>query len=160
MLLELLQETAVAPTSSQQARQHLRALGLRPTRQRVEMFLLMHSLGATHFGASDMHQWLLKRGNPVALATVYNNLKEFVEAGLLRRVSFSSAQAIFDTNIKPHHHIIDSSGLIIDTDAVDYVLKKNFPNRYGQEIVCVEITITVRSPDLHGAGKADRNGDE
>lgn len=126
-------------------KQNLRNLGLRPTRQRVRLFVLLTKVGPSHFNATDVHRLLCASGEHIALATVYNILNDFAEAGVLRRLLFLRNQVIYDTNTSPHHHIINSdSGTIIDTDIIDYVLKdQHLPIGTGQEIVSVEITITV-----------------
>lgn len=46
-------------------------------------------------------------GYPVSLATAYNTLNHFVEMGLLRVVDIVGARSMFDTNVEPHHHILD-----------------------------------------------------
>jgi Fur family transcriptional regulator, iron response regulator len=128
------------------AKQRLRKLGLRPTRPRLQLLELLMELGPQHLSASEVHHRLCANGSPVSLATVYNNLNDFVEVGHLRRISLRN-QTLFDTNTTPHHHIIDSSGSkIVDTDAIDYILKDNFPSHARQKIVSVEITVTMRSP--------------
>jgi Fur family iron response transcriptional regulator len=40
----------------------------------------------------------------VSLATVYNTLHQFIEAGLLREVVVNSGHSYFDTNVSDHHH--------------------------------------------------------
>ena len=45
----------------------------------------------------------------MSLATVYNALHQFTEAGLLRQVVIDSSRVYFDTNISSHHHFFDPS---------------------------------------------------
>src|SRR5260221_14318091 len=40
----------------------------------------------------------------VSLATVYNTLHQFIEAGLLREELVNSDRFYFDTNVSDHHH--------------------------------------------------------
>jgi len=43
-------------------------------------------------------------GIPVSLATVYNTLHQFTEAGLLRETVVEPRRSYFDTNTADHHH--------------------------------------------------------
>jgi Fur family iron response transcriptional regulator len=103
-----------------EAIRRLRAARLRPTRQRAA---LMELLGAEHrhVSAESLHLEAQKAGVPVSLATVYNTLHQFTEAGLLREVVVGSGRSYFDTNTGDHQHFYceDSSALIdIDGEAI------------------------------------------
>ena len=51
----------------------------------------------------------------VSLATVYNALHQFTEAGLLREVAIDGGRTYFDTNISDHHHFfVEGEGQLID----------------------------------------------
>ena len=94
----------------------LRAAGLRPTRQRAALAEL---LGAEHrhVSAESLHLEAQKAGVPVSLATVYNTLHQFTEAGLLREVVVGSGRSYFDTNTGDHQHFYcEDSGALIDID--------------------------------------------
>ena len=65
----------------------LRDAGLRPTRQRVALAELLFHDGDRHVTAEAMHSEAEKAGVKVSLATVYNTLHQFTEAGLLRQVT-------------------------------------------------------------------------
>ena len=52
---------------------------------------------------------------PVSLATVYNTLHQFTEAGLLREVAVEGAKTYFDTNTSNHYHFFcEHSGRLLD----------------------------------------------
>ncbi len=54
----------------------------------------------------------------ISLATVYNSLKNFTDAGLLRQVALDNGQIFFDTNTSPHHHIFhEDKKLLLDLPA-------------------------------------------
>jgi Fur family transcriptional regulator, iron response regulator len=98
----------------QEAGARLRAAGLRPTRQRVALAQLLGA-GHRHVSAESLHQEALKAGLPVALATVYNTLNQFTEAGLLREVVVGSGRSYFDTNIDAHQHFYcEDDGSLVD----------------------------------------------
>lgn len=65
-------------------RQKLRRVGLRPTRQRVSLGWLLFAKGDRHVSAEILYEEAMKARVPVSLATVYNTLHQFTEAGLLR----------------------------------------------------------------------------
>jgi len=51
----------------------------------------------------------------VSLATVYNTLHQFIEAGLLREVVVNSGRFYFDTNVSDHHHFFfEDTGRLLD----------------------------------------------
>src|ERR1700685_4337651 len=76
----------------------LRHAGLRPTRQRVELAGLLFKDCDRHVTAESLHDEITKSGVKVSLATVYNPLHQFTEAGLLRQVIVDAARSYFDTN--------------------------------------------------------------
>ncbi len=67
--------------------ERLRASGLRPTRQRVALCNLIFGAGDRHLSAEELHEEAHKAGEPVSLATVYNTLHQFTDAGLVRPLS-------------------------------------------------------------------------
>jgi Fur family transcriptional regulator, iron response regulator len=93
----------------------LRGAGLRPTRQRVALAHLLFAEGDRHVTAETLHEEALARKVPVSLATVYNTLHQFTEAGLLREVAVEGAKTYFDTNTSNHYHFFcEHSGTLMD----------------------------------------------
>src|SRR5580698_5963419 len=93
--------------------------GLRSTPQRyaVMAFLLEqagHPTAAEIFGA-------VNRIDPrSSRATIYNNLRDLVQAGLVREVAMEGRAARFDAKAKQHHHFIcDHCGNVEDLDWYD-----------------------------------------
>jgi Fur family transcriptional regulator, iron response regulator len=82
----------------------LRGSGLRPTRQRISLGWLLFGKGDRHVTAELLYEEASKARVPVSLATVYNTLHQFTEAGLLRQVAVDGSRAYFDTNVSDHHH--------------------------------------------------------
>ena len=93
---------ASCPISAVKAR--LRTAGLRPTRQRMALGWLLFAKGDRHVSAEMLYEEALRAREPLSLATVYNTLRQFSEAGLLRQVSVSGPKTFFDTNVSEHHH--------------------------------------------------------
>lgn len=82
----------------------LRAHNLRPTRQRVALSGLLFDGPDRHVTAESLHDEAQARGYDLSLATVYNTLHQFTEAGLLRQVIVDGDKTYFDTNTSEHHH--------------------------------------------------------
>jgi Fur family iron response transcriptional regulator len=93
----------------------LRHAGLRPTRQRVELAGLLFKDCDRHVTAESLHDEVTGAGMKVSLATVYNTLHQFTEAGLLRQVIVDASRSYFDTNTGDHQHFfLESEGMLID----------------------------------------------
>lgn len=82
----------------------LRAVGVRPTRQRLALARLLFDRGDRHVTAEGLHAEASTAGVRVSLATVYNTLNEFTRAGLLREIAVDTERCYFDTNVTDHHH--------------------------------------------------------
>jgi len=99
----------------------LRKAGLRPTRQRLALAQLLFAHGDRHVTAEGLHEEAVAAGMPVSLATVYNTMHQFTEAGLLREVTVDGSRTYFDTNTGNHHHFYcedDGTLLDINGDAI------------------------------------------
>ena len=123
----------------------LRAAGLRPTRQRIELGCILFSKGHRHIAAEDLHAEAEAAGVRVSLATIYNTLHQFTRAGLLREVAVDSGRtAYFDTNTSDHHHFfIEGEGALIDLVG-DIGINRLPPPPAGTKISSVELIVRVR----------------
>jgi Fur family transcriptional regulator, iron response regulator len=93
----------------------LRAAGLRPTRQRVELADLLFQGPHRHVTAESLHEEAAALDLKISLATVYNTLHQFTHAGLLRQVIVDAARGYFDTNTGDHQHFfLEDEGQLID----------------------------------------------
>ena len=93
----------------------LRAAHLRPTRQRLALARLLFEQGDRHVTAEQLHGEAVEAAVRVSLATVYNTLHQFIEAGLLSEVVVNSGGSYFDTNVSDHHHFFfGDSGRLLD----------------------------------------------
>lgn len=104
-----------SPSDTGQVRTMLREAGLRPTRQRVSLAGLLFAKGHRHVSAEQLHEEAMERRVPVSLATVYNTLHQFTEAGMLREVVIDGSKTYFDTNTSDHHHFyIEGDDSVVD----------------------------------------------
>jgi Fur family transcriptional regulator, iron response regulator len=93
----------------------LRDAGLRPTRQRCSLAALLFSQGDRHVSAEALHEEAAAAGFRVSLATIYNALHQFQQAGLLRELAIDGQRSYFDTNTSNHNHFyIETQGKLID----------------------------------------------
>jgi Fur family iron response transcriptional regulator len=103
------------PSTEREIGDLLRRAGLRPTRQRVALAKLLFANGDRHVTAETLHGEAVRSGQRVSLATVYNTLHQFKQAGLLREVAVCGQCAYFDTNTSNHnHYFIEADGSLID----------------------------------------------
>jgi Fur family iron response transcriptional regulator len=95
--------------------ERLKAVGLRPTRQRLALLRLLAEGGDRHLTAEALHDEARGAGIAVSLATVYNTLHQFTAAGLLREVVVEAGRSYFDTNTTAHHHFLnEETGALAD----------------------------------------------
>jgi Fur family peroxide stress response transcriptional regulator len=81
--------------------------GLAATHQRQVVYeAVVASHG--HRSPEQIYAAVRKRIPSISLATVYNNLRLFVEHGLLREVTPRAPTLRVDGNLKPHHHLVCS----------------------------------------------------
>jgi Fur family transcriptional regulator, iron response regulator len=123
----------------------LRSVGLRPTRQRVALGDLLFAKGDRHLTVEELHEEAVTAGVPVSLATVYNTLHQFTEAGLIRVLAVESAKTYFDTNVSDHHHFfVEGQNEVLDIP-VNNLTIANLPEPpTGMEIAHVDVVIRLR----------------
>ena len=103
----------------------LRAVGVRPTRQRPALAKLLFDGDKRHVTAESLHVEVSKTSIKVSLATVYNTLHQFTNAGLLRDVVVDPNRRYFDTNISEHHHFyFEDSNQLADISVDDIAVTK------------------------------------
>jgi Fur family iron response transcriptional regulator len=142
--LVVMQDAAAVSGHGDRMAALLRRAGLRPTRQRVELGRVLFAKGDRHISAEDLHAEAEVAGVRVSLATVYNALHQFTEAGLLREVAIDGTRTDFDTNVSDHHHFfIEGEGKLIDMRGGVGVADLPAPPE-GTEIVAVEVVVRVR----------------
>ena len=73
----------------------LRDAGLRLTKQRVALGRLLLDGPNRHVTAESFHEEAEAEGIKVSLATVYNTLHQFTDAGLLRQVAVDGSKNLF-----------------------------------------------------------------
>ena len=128
--------------------ERLRQAGLRPTRQRLALARLLFAQGHRHITAEQLQAEAEKARVAVSLATIYNTLHQFTEAGLLREVVVEAGRSYFDTNTHDHHHffMVDTGALVdISGDRLGVAPLPEAPA--GTTVERVDVIVRVRRRD-------------
>lgn len=119
--------------------------GLRPTRQRIELASVLFAKGCRHLTAEGLHAEAARAGVRVSLATVYNTLNAFIDAGLVRQVAVDGARVYFDTNVDAHHHFFDEDSGQLEDIPADRVAVSALPDPpEGADITRVDVVVRVK----------------
>ena len=123
----------------------LRAAGLRPTRQRVALARVLFEGGHRHVTAESLHAEVKATPMPVSLATVYNTLNQFRDAGLLREVVVAPGRSYFDTNTGHHHHFfVETDGELHDFPSDEVTIAGLPAPPEGTRLSRVDVIVRVR----------------
>ena len=120
--------------------------GLRPTRQRLALAKALIGDGRDrHVTAESLFEAVQSQGTSVSLATVYNTLKAFCDAGLMQEVTVDGSKSYFDTKTHDHPHFFwEDDGELTDApaDQLDIAELPYAPD--GMEIAKVDVVIRLR----------------
>ncbi|MCL3882186.1 iron response transcriptional regulator IrrA [Marivita sp. GX14005] len=136
----------MASTETERGTQWLAEGGIRPTRQRVALASLLVGDGKNrHVTAESLFAAVKDTGEQVSLATVYNTLRAFCDAGLMQEVTVDGARSYFDTNTHDHPHFFwEDDGRLTDAPAEQLEIAR-IPNPpKGAEIASVNVVIKLR----------------
>lgn len=94
----------------------LKMTGVRMTPQRHAILSYLLDT-CKHPTADEIYRSLEDRFPSMSVATVYNNLKVFIEAGLVRELTFGDVSSRFDADMSDHYHAqCERCGTIVDFD--------------------------------------------
>ena len=125
----------------------LRGSGLRPTKQRILIAKNLFDTNKTfHFTVETLNKKINKTGNEkISLATIYNTVEAFNNAGYLKEILTSKNKRYYDTNIKSHHHFYDEgSRELTDINYNQVKLSKVPTPPKGKKIKNLEVVIRVQ----------------
>jgi Fur family iron response transcriptional regulator len=118
--------------------------GLRPTRQRLALSALLFGQGERHITAEMLHAEAMHSGISVSLATIYNTLNQFTQAGLLREVAVEGSKTYYDTNTSDHFHFFfEKDGSLVDIEAGNVRIDNLPAPPEGTEISRVDILVRL-----------------
>jgi Fur family transcriptional regulator, peroxide stress response regulator len=145
---------AVAEAVAREPRTVLKEHGLRFSRPR-ELILGYLLEEDKHVSAEGLYLALKQRGENLSLSTVYLNLNVLAEAGLVREFKGTSGQAVFDSNMTPHYHVVcRETGEILDVPAptvdgkpLGRFLKETIEAATGWRVDEPRLSLTGLSPE-------------
>lgn len=117
---------------------------MRPTQQRLALAELLVGDGLNrHVTAESLFALAQGAGEKVSLATVYNTLRAFCEAGLLNEIVVDGLKSYFDTRTDDHPHFYweDSHRL---TDAPVEELKIAALPKVPQGMAMSRVDVVIR----------------
>lgn len=135
-------------TNKEQVEERLRAVGIIPTRQRVEIGLQLFDRDK-HITADQLLELVNTSSPEASKATIYNTLGLFAGKGLIREVIVDPQKLVYDTNTSAHHHIYNvDTGELSDVSS-DHISISELPELHaGVEIEAVDIVIRVRNQSI------------
>ncbi|MBQ2263613.1 iron response transcriptional regulator IrrA [Yoonia sp.] len=124
----------------------LAGAGLRPTRQRLTLADLLVGDGQNrHVTAESLFDAASAAGEKVSLATVYNTLRAFCDAGLMREITVDGSKSYFDTNMTDHPHFYWEDTAKLTDAPLDQLEIRRLPQApAGAEIASVDVVIRLR----------------
>ena len=126
----------------------LRALGLRPTKQRLTISKILFNRKETfHFTIEQLKKMIEKNvKKKISLATLYNTIHAFKKKGYLKEISLKGNQTFFDTNTSSHQHFYDEDTRQLIDIKDENISINNLPKiPNGKKIKDVEVVIRVAS---------------
>lgn len=124
----------------------LASVGLRPTRQRLSLASLLVGDGMNrHVTAEGLYEAASGADERVSLATVYNTLRAFCDAGLMREITVDGSKSYFDTNITDHPHFYwEDTATLTDAPSAELEIARLPVVPAGAEIISVDVVIRLR----------------
>ena len=120
--------------------------GLRPTRQRLSLAALLVGDGRDrHVTAESLFEASRNADEKVSLATVYNTLRAFCDAGLMREITVDGSKSYFDTRMDDHPHFFwEDDGTLTDAPADELEIRRLPDAPEGTEVAQVDVVIRLR----------------
>ena len=140
------EERVVISVVTKRADNWLASAQLRPTKQRMALAEALVGDGHhRHVTAESLFERVQRTGGRVSLATVYNTLRAFCDAGLLQEVTVDGSRSYFDTNTHDHPHFYWEDTHELTDAPVDQLKIMQLPEvPEGAEIASVDVIIRLR----------------
>ena len=137
----------MSPEQTEIANNWLASAGLRPTRQRVVLAALLVGDGRNrHVTAEGLHTLACRQVESVSLATVYNTLRTFCDAGLVKEIIADGHRSWFDTRVDDHpHYFWEDAREVTDAPKESLRISELPEPPEGTEISEIDVVIRLRS---------------
>ncbi len=135
----------MTPQSIQNATNWLAGANVRTTKQRVTLAALLIGDGKhRHVTAESLFSDAQGIGERVSLATVYNTLRAFCDAGLMQEITVDGSKNYFDTNTRDHPHFFwEEDGTLCDAPADELHIARLPKAPEGAQIKSVDVVIRL-----------------
>lgn len=141
----------IEPCSHDDVVRKLRACGIMPTRQRVEIAQVLFAR-CEHMSADQLLAAVNAREPLASKATVYNTLNLLARHKLVREVLVDPDRVFYDPNTTPHHHFYNvDTGEISDIDGSDIAFAQLPELPRGMVSDGVDVVVRIRSASISGA---------
>jgi len=98
-----------------------------------------------HVTAESLFVAAQSQGEKVSLATVYNTLRTFCDAGLVQEITVDGSKSYFDTRIDDHPHFYwEDENRLSDAPAAELEIARVPDAPEGMEISKVDVVIRLR----------------
>ena len=122
----------------------LRANGINPTHQRIEIAHMLFEK-PQHLSADQILAAVNARQDQTSKATVYNTLKLFLERRLVRELTVDPNKVFYDPNTSVHHHFYDVvTGELTDISAAGVSIEGLPPLPAGSVTDGIDVIVRTR----------------
>ncbi len=98
-----------------------------------------------HVTAEGLFAAAQEAGDGVSLATVYNTLRAFCDAGLMQEITVDGTRSYFDTRMDDHPHFYwEDSAELSDAPSDELEITRVPRAPEGAEVTRVDVVIRVR----------------
>ncbi len=77
---------------------------LKATPQRLKIISMLHTHG--HISIEDLYNEMRKEFPSVSLATIYKNINQMIQSGLVQEVKLPSQKPVYELVKEPHLHMV------------------------------------------------------
>ena len=128
------------------AKKVLKKGNLRPTSQRIAIVNYIIQKHKVHITAAKLIKHFKNKDINISLATVYNNLNELADKGILRKFYVNNDKMWFDSNLQDHYHFYDSDkDELIDIDKSEISFSKSPKIPAGKVKDSINIVINLKN---------------
>ena len=128
------------------AKKILKKSKLRPTIQRVAIVDYIIEKHKVHITAAKLIKYLKNKKINISLATIYNNLNELADKGILKKFYVNNDKMWFDTNLQDHYHFYDPEKdelIDINKNEISFSKSPKIPN--GKVKGSINIIINLKN---------------
>lgn len=83
----------------------LQTKNIQPSFQRIKILELLDKK-RQHLNVNEIYEELVREIPTISKTTIYNNLKTFIDKGLIQCLTITPEETRYDFNTTPHHHLL------------------------------------------------------